>query len=53
LFSGKNLITNRHGHLSNKVIEAIEYLYMKSWWKAGLILDKPLAEAEKMLKDLE
>jgi len=26
---------------------------MKSWWKAGLISEKPLVEVETMLPDLE
>jgi len=37
--------------LSDEVIEAIEN--MKSFWKSGLIPDKPIADADKMLRDLD
>ena len=50
-YSCKNLITDHRGCLGDEVIEAIEC--MKSWQKAGLILEKPLLEVEGMPRDLE
>lgn len=45
------MITDRRSRLGDDIIEAIEC--MKSWRKAGLISEKPLAEVEQMLGDLE
>jgi len=49
--SGKNVITDRWGLLSDEVIAAIEC--MKSWRKAKLILEQVLSEVEVMVEDLE
>jgi len=51
IYSGKNLITDHRGWLSDEVIEAIECL--KSWRKAKLIPEEGLSEVEVMVEDLE
>jgi len=49
--SGKNVITDGWGWLSDEVIAAIEC--MKSWQKGKLILEQVLSQGEVMVEDLE